>query len=81
MSLTLAMDTFLLAQRQGVETLSKPVNETERYGEPVTNREEEKQPEEDELTAAVIRLLLRMLNVTLLYMTLDQGIAQPGHSG
>ena len=48
------MDSFLLPQRQGMETLSKPVNETERYGEPVTNRDEEKQPEEDDLTAAVI---------------------------
>ncbi|XP_028419422.1 CD276 antigen-like [Perca flavescens] len=39
---------------KGVETLSKPVNETEKYGEPVTNRDEEKRPEEDELTTAMI---------------------------
>ena len=62
-----------------METSSKPVNETERYGELVTNQDEEKWPEEDDLTTAVIAL--RMLNVTLLYMTLDQGTAQPGHSG
>ena len=43
----LVVDRFLTAKRQRVETLSKPVNETEKYGGPVTDQDEDKRSEED----------------------------------